>query len=116
VLTGLANRRYLDRRLPFEIQQARERGRPLSVGLLDVDHFGGANKDHGWPSGDKILDDTAARIRDALRASDWAARYGGEEILDRVLAGLAGRYIASIVEIMIDNRWGDRAMTPSRRA
>jgi diguanylate cyclase (GGDEF)-like protein len=80
VLTGLANRRYLDRRLPFEIEQARGRARPLSVGLLDVDHFGSVNKDHGWPTGDKVLTETAARIRDALRASDWAARYGGEEI------------------------------------
>jgi diguanylate cyclase (GGDEF)-like protein len=88
-LTGLHSRRYLDRRLPFEIEQAREHGRPLSVALLDVDHFGRVNKEHGWPTGDKILADTAARIRDALRATDWAARYGGEEIcivLDATLA------------------------------
>jgi diguanylate cyclase (GGDEF)-like protein len=88
-LTGLHSRRYLDRRLPFEIESARERTRPLSVALLDVDHFGRVNKEHGWPTGDKVLADTAARIRGALRASDWAARYGGEEIcivLDAALA------------------------------
>jgi diguanylate cyclase (GGDEF)-like protein len=79
-LTGLASRRCLDRRLPFEIEQARLRDHPLSVGLLDVDHFGRVNKEHGWPTGDHVLADTAARVRDALRASDWAARYGGEEI------------------------------------
>jgi two-component system cell cycle response regulator len=88
-LTGLATRRYLDRRLPFELAQARERGRPLSIGLLDVDHFGRVNKEHGWPTGDKILADTSARIREALRASDWAARYGGEEICV-VLEGVTG--------------------------
>ncbi|HEY4058596.1 MAG TPA: GGDEF domain-containing protein, partial [Kofleriaceae bacterium] len=79
-LTGLASRRCLDRRLPFEIEQARLRDHPLSVGLLDVDLFGRVNKEHGWPTGDRVLADTAARVRDALRASDWAARYGGEEI------------------------------------
>jgi len=105
-LTGLATRRYLDRRLPFEVDHAAERGRPLSVGLLDVDHFGQVNKQHGWPTGDKVLAEIAARIRDALRATDWAARYGGEEIcividdaageaarsaLDRVRAAVAAR-------------------------
>jgi diguanylate cyclase (GGDEF)-like protein len=79
-LTGLFSRRYLDRRLPFELEQAHAQGRPLSIGLLDVDHFGRVNKEHGWPTGDRILADAAARVRAALRASDWAARYGGEEI------------------------------------
>jgi two-component system, cell cycle response regulator len=79
-LTGLYSRRYLDRRLAFEIEQAHASGRALSLGLLDVDHFGQVNKQHGWPTGDRVLADAAARIRDALRESDWAARYGGEEI------------------------------------
>lgn len=79
-LTSLFSRRYLDRRLPFEIEQARDRSRALSIGLLDVDHFGRVNKEHGWPTGDRVLADTAARVRAALRATDWAARYGGEEI------------------------------------
>jgi diguanylate cyclase (GGDEF)-like protein len=79
-LTGLFSRRYLDRRLGFEVDQARERGSALSVGLLDVDHFGQVNKEHGWPTGDRVLADASARIRGALRDSDWAARYGGEEI------------------------------------
>jgi diguanylate cyclase (GGDEF)-like protein len=79
-LTGLFTRRYLDRRLGFEVQQAHEDQIALSVGLLDVDHFGRVNKEHGWPTGDRVLADTAARVREALRDSDWAARYGGEEI------------------------------------
>lgn len=79
-LTGLFSRRYLDRRLPFEIEQARAANAPISIGLLDIDHFGRVNKEHGWPSGDRVLAETAARVRRALRGSDWAARYGGEEM------------------------------------
>ncbi|HEU0031817.1 MAG TPA: GGDEF domain-containing protein [Kofleriaceae bacterium] len=86
-LTGLYTRRYLDRRLAFEVQQAHEDGTPLAVGLLDVDHFGAVNKQHGWPTGDRVLADAAARVRQTLRDSDWAARYGGEEICI-VLAGV----------------------------
>lgn len=80
VLTGLYSRRYLERRLAFEIEQAATRGAPLAVGLLDVDHFGRVNKEHGWPTGDKVLAEAADRVRHALRGTDWAARYGGEEI------------------------------------
>jgi diguanylate cyclase (GGDEF)-like protein len=79
-LTGLYSRRYLDRRLAFEVAQALATTTPLSLGLLDVDHFGQVNKQHGWPTGDRVLADAAARIRAALRDTDWAARYGGEEI------------------------------------
>ena len=96
-LTGLATRRYLDRRLPFEVERARDRGRSLSVGLLDLDHFGLVNKAHGWPTGDKVLASAAARIREALRASDWAARYGGEEICI-VLEGVDGDAARAVLE------------------
>lgn len=116
-VTGLANRGYLDRRLPVELERAREHRRPLSVGLLDIDHFGRVNKAHGWPSGDKVLAGTAARIREALRSSDWAARYGGEEIcivlggvggdaaraaLERVRAAVAGRPFATTRDQLLD--------------
>jgi diguanylate cyclase (GGDEF)-like protein len=96
-LTGLFTRRYFDRRLGFEIQTAHESGAPLSIGLLDVDHFGRVNKEHGWPTGDRVLADTAARIRGALRDSDWAARYGGEEICI-VLAGVGDAGARAVLE------------------
>ena len=116
-VTGLATRRYLDRRLPLELERAREHRRPLSVGLVDIDHFGRVNKAHGWPSGDKVLAGTAARIRETLRASDWAARYGGEEIcivlegvagdaaraaLERVRAAVAGRPFATTQDHLLE--------------
>jgi diguanylate cyclase (GGDEF)-like protein len=79
-LTGLFSRRYLDRRLAFEVAVSSDQQTPLTVALLDVDHFGAVNKIYGWPSGDKVLADVADRIRRNTRAEDWAARYGGEEI------------------------------------
>lgn len=78
--TGLFSRRYLDRRLPFELEVSTDEEAPLTVALLDVDHFGAVNKTHGWLTGDKVLREVAARIRASIRALDWAARYGGEEI------------------------------------
>ena len=78
-LTGLYTRRYLDRRLAFEVQNQEEE--PLSVALLDIDHFGGVNKEHGWTTGDAVLAGVAAVLVGAVRETDWVARYGGEEFL-----------------------------------
>jgi diguanylate cyclase (GGDEF)-like protein len=79
-LTGLFGRRYLDRRLPFEFEVSSAQNIPLTVALLDLDHFGAVNKMHGLPTGDRVLVEVANRIRRATRADDWVARYGGEEI------------------------------------
>lgn len=79
-LTGLHGRRYLDRRVPFELDEAREAGSPLTLALLDLDHFGRVNKKYGWVAGDAVLREAANRVRTATRESDWVARYGGEEI------------------------------------
>lgn len=78
-LTGLYNRRYLDESLPREIERCERRGRPLSVMMLDVDHFKRFNDEHGHVAGDALL----ARIGEVLaavtRGEDIACRYGGEE-------------------------------------
>lgn len=79
-LTQLYSRRYLDRRLPFEADQAEASDIPLTVALLDIDHFGQVNKEHGWPTGDRVLSELAEVVRRAIRATDWVARYGGEEL------------------------------------
>ncbi len=79
-LTGLFNRGYLDRRLPRSCDEARAAAQPLSVALIDVDHFGLFNKEHGWPTGDQTLRDVANIIRQNVRCEDWVAKYGGEEI------------------------------------
>ncbi len=86
VLTELFSRRYFERRLPFELEHATETGASLVLALLDIDHFGRVNKEHGWPTGDRVLAEVAHVVRSTIRATDWVARYGGEE-LTIVLAG-----------------------------
>ena len=85
-LTGLFSRRYLDRRLTFELDESRRTGLPLSVALIDIDFFGQVNKTHGWPAGDRVLAGLALLLRQSVRGADWIARYGGEEFCV-VLAG-----------------------------
>jgi len=78
-LTSLANRRTFFQRLGEEIARARRHRRPLSVLMIDVDHFKAINDVHGHLAGDDVLRRLAARIQEALRTADVAARYGGEE-------------------------------------
>lgn len=80
-LTGAWNRGYLDRRLARELELARRNGRPLTVALMDLDHFGQFNKNHGAPTGDAVLRKFMRVAEESLRATDWLARYGGEEFL-----------------------------------
>jgi diguanylate cyclase (GGDEF)-like protein len=79
-LTGLANRRALDRRLEVEWQRAVRERQPLSVLFFDIDHFKPFNDTYGHAAGDEVLVLVAARIAAGTRrATDMAARYGGEE-------------------------------------
>lgn len=79
-LTGLYNRRHLDARLREEITRAQRHGHTLGCLFIDADHFKRVNDTHGHAAGDQVLIVLAKRIRDQLRGSDLAARYGGEEI------------------------------------
>jgi two-component system, cell cycle response regulator len=79
-LTGLYNRRHLDARLQEEIARACRHSHPLSCLFIDADHFKRINDKHGHAAGDQVLVALSKRIRDQLRGSDLAARYGGEEI------------------------------------
>lgn len=79
-LTGLLNRRELDRVLGEESERARRFGRPLSLVLIDVDHFKAVNDTHGHPAGDAVLREVARRLADNVREIDRLARFGGEEI------------------------------------
>lgn len=79
-LTGLANRRFLDDRGEREFSLARRTGQPLSMLLIDADHFKAFNDTYGHQAGDHCLQQIAAVIQShATRPSDLAARYGGEE-------------------------------------
>lgn len=79
-LTGMANRRSLDERLSLELQRKQRTNSPLSLILVDVDHFKLYNDTYGHVRGDECLRAVAkVLLGGAQRASDLAARYGGEE-------------------------------------
>jgi diguanylate cyclase (GGDEF)-like protein len=79
-LTGLSNRRVLDRRLDEEWLRARRHGSPMSVLFVDIDHFKQFNDTYGHAAGDEVLTAVAECIASAVRRPvDLVARYGGEE-------------------------------------
>lgn len=78
-LTGIYNRRYLDSRLTEEIERSRRHGNPLSVMMLDIDHFKVINDTHGHLCGDYVLRKISERLQTIVRTSDILGRYGGEE-------------------------------------
>jgi len=80
-LTDLLNRRALDARLSEAFSYYQRRGRPLSVALLDLDHFKLVNDRYGHPAGDAVLVTAARRLTEAVRPYDTVGRYGGEEFL-----------------------------------
>lgn len=80
-LTRLFNRRALDERLNAEFQRAQRHGNPLSLILIDIDHFKQYNDTYGHLEGDTALCEVATLIEGETRESDTAARYGGEEFV-----------------------------------
>ncbi len=80
-LTGLFNRALLDRELEEEIEKAKRYGYPLSVVMLDLDHFKKVNDTYGHEIGDMVLKDFANFLKQHIRKSDVVFRYGGEEFL-----------------------------------
>jgi diguanylate cyclase (GGDEF)-like protein len=78
-LTGVYNRGFFDSVLTLQAASAVRSGRPLTLMLVDVDHFKSINDTYGHAEGDATLVAIAAAIKAAVRASDVVARYGGEE-------------------------------------
>jgi len=78
-VTGLANHRYFQERLAVEFSRAARYGSPLSLLMVDIDHFKLFNDMNGHPAGDHALREIATVIAEQVRDVDVAARYGGEE-------------------------------------
>ncbi len=80
-LTKLYNRHYLDTHLKNLVKQAVESGRPLSLLIMDMDHFKSVNDTYGHDVGDEVLRQLSGMIVQTIRSADLAARYGGEEFV-----------------------------------
>ncbi len=78
-LTGLYNRRFLERRLAYEVDRAQRYGRPLALAMIDLDFFRLVNERYGHPGGDAVLVGFARIAPSTIRGSDILMRYGGEE-------------------------------------
>jgi two-component system, cell cycle response regulator len=79
-LTGLLNRRAFDKLLVSEVQRSLRYKVPIVVLLLDIDHFKHVNDNYGHPMGDQVLRNVSRVISAGVRATDFVARFGGEEI------------------------------------
>ena len=80
-LLGVFNRRYLIHQLRCEVWRAHRYQRPLTVLMVDLDHFKQINDRFGHSAGDQVLVGFARKTRGLIRASDWFARFGGEEFV-----------------------------------
>jgi diguanylate cyclase (GGDEF)-like protein len=78
-LTGVHNKRFLLETLEREIPRARRHERPLTLLMLDIDHFKGINDNFGHLAGDYVLKELATALKSRLRPDDVISRYGGEE-------------------------------------
>jgi diguanylate cyclase (GGDEF)-like protein len=119
-LTGLANRRHLLAELEKELRRAGRGGRPLSVLMVDLDHFKAINDRYGHAVGDAVLVAVAARCMARLRAIDLCGRIGGEEFVVVLpeadaegAATTAERLRADLAETPIDTAGGPLIVTIS---
>lgn len=79
-LTGLANRRLFDESLQRELSHSDRFGQPVSLVLVDIDHFKRVNDSHGHEAGDAVLRAISRILADGVRTVDLCARFGGEEL------------------------------------
>ncbi len=80
-LTGLLNRKQIDKRLEQEVNRSKRYQTPLCILMLDIDHFKKINDRFGHITGDAVLKDIAKTIKKTIRQNDYCGRFGGEEFL-----------------------------------
>ena len=115
-LTGIANRRCFNERLDAAVEIARRSHEPLSLLMVDVDHFKTYNDTYGHPAGDEVLRTLAAALQTSCRGGvDLAARYGGEEFAiimpgaaEKVARKTADRIAQSVRELAIPHASSDK--------
>jgi diguanylate cyclase (GGDEF)-like protein len=104
-LTGLYNRRYFEEKLAVDAQKSFYGGIPLSLVMVDIDHFKKVNDTLGHTEGDQVLCKVSALLKNSVRKKDTVARYGGEEfILILPEAGLEESFvIAERIRRLVEN-------------
>jgi diguanylate cyclase (GGDEF)-like protein len=100
-VTGLANRRLFEETLDLEIGRSRRQGTPLSLVVLDIDHFKQVNDSAGHRAGDEVLGGVGRALVSITKASDLAARYGGDEFVV-LLPGCPREEVAAVAERVRD--------------
>jgi len=112
-LTGTGNRIAMDQTLEREIHMARRHQQPLSLLMLDIDHFKRVNDSHGHTAGDQVLKAVATSIKNQLRNVDMVFRFGGEEFLillsntSREAAAMVGerlRYSSQVADYQVEGK------------
>jgi diguanylate cyclase (GGDEF)-like protein/PAS domain S-box-containing protein len=93
-LTGVYNRRYFDEIIEREFERVQRDGIPLSIMMLDMDHFKTINDTFGHAAGDLVLKTAAKALTDSIRPFDFCCRFGGEEFI-LVLPGLSPEFAES---------------------
>ncbi len=115
-LTGLKNRRHFHDALNAALGVPDRPGRPLSLILIDVDHFKAYNDAYGHPAGDHVLREVATVLREQTRSGDTTARYGGEEfviLMPRTDAKTANLVAQRLLKAVAEIPWPLRAVTVS---
>jgi diguanylate cyclase (GGDEF)-like protein len=107
-LTGLNNRRSFDKTLATEWKRRQRYKRPLSLIMIDIDHFKKVNDTYGHQKGDSVLQTVSGIINDNVRSTDFPCRYGGEEIAvilsETVLdnAAVTAEKLRLLIEIQVE--------------
>ena len=119
-LTKLSNRRFILTQLAAAVSAARRHERPLSIAMIDIDHFKAVNDEHGHAAGDRVLAAVANALRRHLRAEDQLGRLGGEEFLAllpdagaRAAATTAEKLRGEIAALAVVHDGGELAVTIS---
>ena len=105
-LTGLANRKNFEQTLTLLAKTAQDEDEPLSLMLIDIDHFKQFNDSHGHQTGDTVLQLVARTLSDNVKGQDLAARYGGEEfalLLPRTRADQAVK-LGDNIRVLVSGR------------